>query len=172
MRLPDSITHRIHVETGALPDVGRGARAIDDSDGGCPGQEKFRAIWTREHLSISIDPTDVISDDGTEIFSYLRQHSLDQVLFVGVHANMCLLNNSFGIKAMVGWGISCYVVRDLTDIVYNPALYPYVSHEDGTDLVIRYIEQHLCPSISSTDLLTALGTDVFFAGVTSVTPGS
>jgi hypothetical protein len=32
------------------------------------------------------------------------------------------------------------LVRDLTDAMYNPARPPYVSHADGTRLVIEYIE--------------------------------
>ena len=45
------------------------------------------------------------------------------------------------------------LVRDLTDAMYNPAMPPYVSHNEGTRLVIEYIEKFWCPSISSNDLV-------------------
>ncbi|MBE0697009.1 MAG: hypothetical protein IH586_08800 [Anaerolineaceae bacterium] len=42
------------------------------------------------------------------------------------------------------------LVRDLTDAMYNPAQAPYVSHDEGTRLVIEYIEKFWCPTVLST----------------------
>ena len=53
---------------------------------------------------------------------------------------------------MKKYGINCILVRDLTDAMYNPHLPPYVSHEEGTELVIQHIEKYLCPTIVSEDL--------------------
>jgi hypothetical protein len=44
-------------------------------------------------------------------------------------------------------------VRDLTDAMYNPAMRPYVSHAEGTRLVIEYIEKFWCPSVESAQLI-------------------
>ena len=71
---------------------------------------------------------------------------------MGVHTNMCILNRSFGIKQLVRWGVPIALVRDLTDAMYNPVRAPYVSHNEGTQLVIGYIERFWCPSITSGDL--------------------
>ncbi len=43
--------------------------------------------------------------------------------------------------------------RDLTGAMYNPEKPPYVSHEEGTRLIVEYIEKFWCPSISSEDLV-------------------
>jgi hypothetical protein len=72
---------------------------------------------------------------------------------MGVHTNMCVLNRSFAIKQMVRWGVNIALVRDLTDTMYNPAMPPYVSHDEGTRLVVEYIEKFWCPSLLSDDLL-------------------
>ena len=72
---------------------------------------------------------------------------------MGVHTNMCVLGRSFGIKQMVRWGMSVALVRDLTDAMYNPAMPPYVSHDEGTRLVVEYVEKFWCPTIASADLL-------------------
>ena len=40
-------------------------------------------------------------------------------------------------------------VRDLTDAMYNPARSPYVDHDEGTQLVIGYIEKFWCPTVTS-----------------------
>ena len=128
---------------------------VDASDGGPDTGEKpwFKA-WTRQHPGIEIDPErDGISDRGQEIYSFLRAKGIGNLLIMGVHTNMCVLGRSFGIKQMVRWGVNVVLVRDLTDAMYNPAMPPYVSHDDGTRLVIEFIEKFWCPSILSDNLL-------------------
>ena len=130
---------------------------LDDNDGGCdtPGDKEYKA-WSRETPLLKIEPGDVISDDGHEIYNVLRQHGIDTVLMMGVHANMCILNRSFGIRQLTKWGIHCILVRDLTDAMYNPASRPHVSHAAGTELVIEHIEKYWAPSLLSKDLLEQL----------------
>jgi hypothetical protein len=72
---------------------------------------------------------------------------------MGVHTNMCVINRSFGIKQLVRWGLQAVLIRDLTDAMYNPAMRPYVSHREGTELVIGYIEKFWAPSVESRELL-------------------
>ena len=127
---------------------------IDDSDGGCDsGETESRQAWTKQHPSIGIKGDDVISDDGREIYGFLRARGIKNLCITGFHTNMCVLNRSFGIKQMTKWGIDCVLVRDLTDAMYNPERSPYVSHESGTELVVEHIEKHWCPSILSDQLL-------------------
>jgi len=127
---------------------------VDDSDGGSDtGEIPWYRAWTRQHPAIEIDEQrDGISDSGPEIYSYLQAYSIQQVLLAGVHTNICILNRSFGIKQMVRWKVPIALVRDLTDTMYNPASSPYVSHAEGTRLVVEYIEKFWCPTILSTDI--------------------
>ncbi|MCC2684568.1 MAG: isochorismatase hydrolase [Paenibacillaceae bacterium] len=109
-----------------------------------------RKVWSRQHPQIAIDQErDAISDNGREVYRYFIAHGIRNVIFLGVHTNMCILNRSFAIKNMVGWGFNAALIRDLTDAMYDPADPPYVSHEEGTRLVIEYIEKFWCPTISS-----------------------
>ena len=127
---------------------------VDDSDGGTDtGETSWYKAWTRQHPGIEIKDDDFISDDGGEVYTLLKQESIGQVLIMGVHTGMCVLNRSFGIKQMVKWGVNIALVRDLTDALYNPAKLPYVSHDEGTRLIIGYIEKFWCPTILSKDLL-------------------
>jgi nicotinamidase-related amidase len=128
---------------------------IDDKRGGCDTKDQFYKAWTREHPGLRIDAADVISDNGAEIYSFLRQREIRTLLVMGVHANMCILNRSFAIKRMTSLGIRCILVRDLTDAMYNPEDPPHVSHDAGTQLVIEYIEKYWCPTAASADLLRA-----------------
>jgi nicotinamidase-related amidase len=109
--------------------------------------------WTRQHPAIGIGQADGISDDGAEVYNLLRQQRRTTLLIAGVHTNLCVLRRSFAIRQMVGWGIDCVLVRDLTDAFYVPTMPPHVSHDAGTELVVRHIEQYLCPSILSDDLV-------------------
>lgn len=127
---------------------------IDDADGGSDtGETEHPGVWTRQHPGLTIDDErDVISDNGREIYSFFRHRGIEQVLILGVHTNMCVLRRSFAIKQMVKWGQPIALVRDLTDAMYNPARPPYVSHDEGTQLVIGYIERFWCPTVASDEL--------------------
>jgi nicotinamidase-related amidase len=127
---------------------------IDDSDGGSDtGETSWYPAWSRQHPAIRIESEDVISDRGPEIYSLFRQQGIGHVLMMGVHTNMCVLKRSFGIKNLVRWGINTVLVRDLTDTMYNPAMPPYVSHDQGTELVVEHIEKYWCGSVLSQELL-------------------
>jgi nicotinamidase-related amidase len=130
---------------------------IDDSNGGCdtPGDTEHRA-WTRETPLLTVAHGDVISDSGPEIYNVLRQRGIDTVLYMGVHANMCILNRTFGIRQMARWGMHCILVRDLTDAMYEPSSRPFVSHAAGTELVIEYIEQYWAPTVTSAEMMHSL----------------
>ena len=137
------------IQDGPLP--------IDDSDGGCdtPGDHEHR-VWTRETPLLHIAPGDVISDKGTEIYNVLYARHIKTILYMGVHANMCILDRTFGIRHMTRWGMRCILVRDLTDAMYDSASPPYVSHARGLELVIEFIERYWAPTTTSTDILSAL----------------
>ena len=127
---------------------------IDDSDGGCDdGGCETGHPWTRQHPAIEIGEDDVVSDDGGEVYSFMRGAGIENLIVIGIHTNMCVLDRSFAIKQMTKWGIPCVLVRDLTDTMYNPGRAPYVSHDRGTELVVDHIERYWCPSILSRDLL-------------------
>jgi nicotinamidase-related amidase len=147
--------------TGAAPVPGRITVAdhpmpIDASDGGSdtPELDKYppnTRVWTRQTETIEIDQSAdlVCGDEGEALFPHLRARGIRNVIFTGVHTNMCILHRSFGIKNMLRQGFSPVLVRDLTDAMYNPAKPPYVSHEDGTRLVVEYIEKFYCPTVGA-----------------------
>ena len=128
---------------------------IDDSDEGSDtGETQPYAVWSRQHPDIQIDQTrDAISDSGLEIYSLFLQRNIKLVFIMGVHTNMCVLHRSFGVKQMVRWGVDVVLVRDLTDTMYNPAMRPYVSHAEGTRLVVEFIEKFWAPTIDSEQLM-------------------
>lgn len=130
---------------------------IDDRSGGCDTGDKTYKAWSRQHPGISIGENDVISDQGDEIYALFRQRGIRTLFIMGVHTNMCVLNRSFAIKRMTNLGIRCVLVRDLTDAMYDPKDRPWVSHREGTELVIRHIEKYWCPTALGSEMVKALG---------------
>lgn len=129
---------------------------IDDSDGGCDTPARQYDAWSREISTLSIEPGDVISDNGEEIYNVLQQRHIETVLYVGVASDMCVLDRSFGIKQMSRWGVRCILIRDMTDAMYDSRMKPYVSHARANEMVIQYIEQYWAPTVTSSQVLGAL----------------
>jgi type 1 glutamine amidotransferase/nicotinamidase-related amidase len=152
-----------------IPAEDNGKYPIDQSDGGeddTPEEHAAwidslrqdgrnpRAPWLRQVDTIRIDPEhDLISDSGKEIWNVLEDRGIENVILVGVHTNMCVLGRPFGLRRMVQAGKRVALMRDMTDTMYNPAMWPYVSHFSGTDLIIDHIERHVCPTITSDQIL-------------------
>ena len=122
-----------------------------------------RAPWLSQVSAIGIDEdSDFISDSGTEIWSILESKNIQNVVLVGVHTNMCVLGRPFGLRRLSAGGKNTVLARDLTDTMYDPKAWPYANHFTGTDLVISHIERHVCPTISSDQVLG--GDKLRFAG--------
>lgn len=66
---------------------------------------------------------------------------------------MCVLGRPFGLRQLAKNGKHVVLMRDLTDAMYNPQSWPQVSHHEGTQLIISHIERHVCPTISSEQIL-------------------
>ncbi len=131
---------------------------IDDSDGGCDtGQQVQYRAWSRQHAGLPISEYDIISDNGREVYSVFHEEGIKNVIFMGVHTNMCVLNRSFAIRQMSKWGMRCILVRDLTDTMYDPDDPPHVPHSKGTELVVEHIEKYWAPTVTSEGLLRAIG---------------
>jgi alpha-L-fucosidase len=154
-----------HVETtiplkGSCPlDLTREAPLpIDDSDGGCtddprtPPQTVGPWPWTHENDFLKIKEGDAITDSA-EAFYLMRQRGITNVIVMGVHENMCIVNRSFSIRQMVYQGQNVVLMRDLTDTMYDPQQKPYVDHFTGTDLMTWHIEKYWCPTITSDQII-------------------
>lgn len=127
---------------------------VDTSNGPCDDPVPLPAVrhYSRQHPALKIIGYDGISDSGQEIYNFIDQEGIKNVVLMGVHTNMCVLGRPFGIRQMTRMGLNVALARDLTDAMYDPRSYPYVSHIRGTELVVEHIEAYWCPSILSEDL--------------------
>jgi nicotinamidase-related amidase len=151
-----------------IPAEEKGKYPIDQSDGGedddlaehaewhaklaAQGRNP-KAPWKAQHAGIKIHDQDVISDSGVEIWNLLEARGIKNVILVGVHTNMCVLGRPFGLRQMAKNGKNVVLMRDMTDTMYNPKAAPYVSHFEGTRLIVAHIEKYVCPTITSDQVL-------------------
>ncbi|HEX7380156.1 MAG TPA: ThuA domain-containing protein [Pirellulales bacterium] len=113
-----------------------------------------KAPWKAQLAALKIDDAkDAISDSGVEIWNLLEQRGIKNVILLGVHTNMCVLGRPFGLRQLAKNGKNVVLMRDMTDTMYDPAKWPYVSHFTGTDLIVEHIEKFVCPTIASGDVL-------------------
>jgi nicotinamidase-related amidase len=151
-----------------IPAEEKGKYPLDQFDGGCDTEPAARAKhlaalkqqgrnpnapWQKEIDVLKIEPGDAITDSGVEIWNLLEQRGIKNILLVGVHTNMCVLGRPFGLRQLASHGKHVTLVRDMTDTMYNPARWPYVSHFQGTARIIEHIEKYVCPTISSEQIL-------------------
>lgn len=113
-----------------------------------PAVRKF----SKQHPGLDIIGWDGVSDSGQEIWNFLVQEGIENVVIMGVHTNMCVLGRPFGIRQLVRLKKNVVLARDLTDAMYDPRQPPFVSHARGTEMVVEHIERWWCPSILGTDL--------------------
>ena len=132
----------------AIPAEEKAAYPIDQSDGGEDDDKSVHAAWAkklikmgrnpnmpwqRQNAGITIDSQkDYISDRGDEVWNILTKQQIKNVVLTGVHTNMCVLGRPFGLRQMARNGKNVVLMRDMTDTMYNPARWPYVSHFEGT----------------------------------------
>jgi len=151
-----------------IPAEDKGKYPIDQSDGGEDDDLKEheawhkklaamgrnpKAPWKSQHAGLKIHDMDAISDSGVEIWNLLEDRGISNVILVGVHTNMCVLGRPFGLRQMAKNGKHVVLMRDLTDTMYNPKRAPYVSHFEGTRLIIEHIEKYVCPSVTSDQVI-------------------
>ena len=142
---------------------------IDQSDGGEDDDPAEHTAWVAKLKEIGRNPgmpwmaqsdqieidadQDYISDRGDEVWNILQARGIKNVILTGVHVNMCVLGRPFGLRQLAHNGKNVVLMRDMTDSMYNPKRWPYVSHHEGTRRVIAHIERYICPTITSDQIL-------------------
>jgi nicotinamidase-related amidase len=163
-----NLPEQIHEWCYQIPDESKVQYPIDQSDGG-EDDEKLeheqwasylesigrnpRAPWKSQIDLLEMKDVDAISDSGVEIWNLLESRGIKNVILMGVHTNMCVLGRPFGLRQMAQNGKNVVLMRDMTDTMYNPAMWPYVDHYRGTALIIEYVEKTVCPTITSDQLI-------------------
>lgn len=105
--------------------------------------------WIRQIETIEIASEDAISDNGQEVYNLLQQRGIDDIIVMGVHTNVCVLSQPYGIRQLVYVGKKPILCRDLTDSFHQD----HRGHFQGTDIIIEYIETYWCPTVTSDQIV-------------------
>lgn len=163
--LPDDITKWCY----QIPAEEKGVYPVDQSDGGEDDEPEQHARWAEELKRRGLNPKapwskqtdlltidserDYISDKGDEVWNILSAKRIENVILTGVHTNMCVLGRPFGLRQLAKNGKNVVLMRDMTDTMYNPGAWPFVSHFTGTDLIVSHIEKHVAPTVTSDQII-------------------
>ncbi|PQO27319.1 nicotinamidase [Blastopirellula marina] len=163
--LPEEITKWCY----QIPSEEKGVYPVDQSDGGEDDEPEQHVNWAEELMNRGLNPKapwskqtdlltidaekDYISDKGDEVWNILSAKGIDNVILTGVHTNMCVLGRPFGLRQLAKNGKNVVLMRDMTDTMYNPEAWPFVSHFTGTDLIISHIEKFVAPTVTSDQLI-------------------
>lgn len=163
--LPDEITKWCY----QIPAEEKGVYPLDQSDGGEDDDPEQHAKWAAELKSRGLNPKvpwskqsdllaidskkDYISDKGDEVWNILSAKGIRNVILTGVHTNMCVLGRPFGLRQLAKNGKNVVLMRDMTDTMYNPGAWPFVSHFTGTDLIVSHIEKFVAPTVTSDQII-------------------
>lgn len=104
---------------------------------------------TRQINAIEVWPEDAVTDVGQEVFNLLEERSIQNVLVMGVHTNICVLSRDFGIRQLLYVGKQPVLCRDLTDSFHR---HPD-GHFVGNRTVVDHIEGYWCPTVTSDQLV-------------------
>jgi nicotinamidase-related amidase len=95
--------------------------------GGCMCGPGFRCGgnygWDGMHPDLVIGDDDLISSSTDEIYSLLSERGITDIIYMGVHTNMCVYGKPGAISYMWQAGFNCRLARDLNDALtlYDPA---------------------------------------------------
>ena len=163
------VPHEVGSWCSVIPTEERAAYPIDQSDGGEDDDPEEHAKWAAQLQALGRNPgtpwktqsklitidedRDFISDRGDEVWNVLESRGIKNVILTGVHLNMCVLGRPFGLRQMARNGKNVVLMRDMTDVMYSPKSWPYVSHLTAIDLVVSHVERFVCPTISSDQII-------------------
>jgi nicotinamidase-related amidase len=88
--------------------------------------------WDAMHPDLIIADADLFSASTDEIYTLLADRGITDIIYMGVHTNMCVYGKPGGLSEMWQAGFNCALARDLNDAItlYDPAK-PYTP-DDGT----------------------------------------
>ncbi|MDR1493411.1 MAG: isochorismatase family protein [Planctomycetaceae bacterium] len=79
--------------------------------------------WDGMNPNLEIKENDLFSASTNEIYSLLSERGITDIIYMGVHTNMCVYGKPGALSSMYQAGFRCWLARDLNDAFtnYNPS---------------------------------------------------
>ena len=113
--------------------------------------------WSHQIDILRIRKNDLISENGKEIINILRNQKINLVLYAGVHSNVCVVSQPFGMRNLKSQGFQVVLIRDLTDS-YTAKSSQFPSQIERNKAIINHIETYIAPTIHSNQLKSEFDT--------------
>jgi nicotinamidase-related amidase len=113
--------------------------------------------WDAMHPDLKISDNDLISSSTDEIYSLLSERGITDIIYMGVHTNMCVFGKPGAMSSMWEAGFNCMLARDLNDAytTYEPD--KNYTPDMGTTEIDENLQKAGIPNINMGDDLRAAG---------------
>jgi hypothetical protein len=95
------------------------SKILDNGGCNCYPVCKPEKSWTKQHENIKIDSNDLISVNPLDLYFFLKSKDFKNIIYMGVHANVCILERPSGIIKMMQQGYNCFLYQEYTDVMFN-----------------------------------------------------
>jgi nicotinamidase-related amidase len=104
--------------------------------------------WDEMHPDLIIGDNDLISASTDEIYTLLSDRGITDIIYMGVHTNMCVYGKPGGLSEMWQAGFNCALARDLNDAItlYNPV--KGYTPDDGTTEIDENLQLAGIPNVN------------------------
>jgi nicotinamidase-related amidase len=113
--------------------------------------------WDAMHPDLIIEDNDLISSSTDEIYTLLSDRGITDIIYMGVHTNMCVLGKPGAMSSMWSAGFNCMLARDLNDAftAYEPDR--NYTPDTGTTQIDENLQQAGIPNINMGDSFREAG---------------
>ena len=113
--------------------------------------------WKGMNPTLVIGDYDLVIRGNEELYANCKERGITDLIYFGLHTNMCVMGKPCGIKPAAEMGLRCMLARDVTDACteYDPSR--GYTPDDGTAEVVRHIERHIVPTVHIVDEMRKAG---------------
>ncbi|MDR2120588.1 MAG: NPCBM/NEW2 domain-containing protein [Tannerella sp.] len=107
--------------------------------------------WDAMHPDLVIGDNDLFSSSTDEIYTLLSERGITDIIYMGVHTNMCVFGKPGAMSSMWSAGFHCMLARDLNDgfSTYDPD--KNYTPDTGTAEIDENLQQAGIPNINMGD---------------------
>ena len=106
--------------------------------------------WDAMHPGLSIHADDLMPNSFESLYSICKERGIENLIYMGVHTQVCLLGKAVGLANMKSAGFQCILARDLTDS--HPDYVPgQIDPDDLTARTVAHFERYLCSTVNLAD---------------------
>jgi nicotinamidase-related amidase len=113
--------------------------------------------WDGMNPDLVIGENDLFSSSDSEIYSLLNERGITDIIYMGVHTNMCVFGKPGALSKMWKAGFRCLLARDLNDAFTNYNHATGYTPDNGTTEINENLQKGGVPCINMGEEFHKLG---------------